>query len=303
MNIPGKLKRYMERIKLTNLKDYVEAGKLYICGTPIGNLDDITQRALKVLKAVDIIAAEDTRRTIKLLNYFDIKNQLESYHEHNEMEKAEYIIGLLKKGKAVALVSDAGMPGISDPGLKVVERAVEAGIEVIPIPGPTAAINALVVSGMDTSKFVFEGFLVRKGKEREEQLDKLNAEQRTIILYESPYRLRDTLKDLAEKMSNRKIAIIRELSKLHEEKIYGNTDNILSKIADREVKGEIVLVIEGNQCINVEEGWEGLDLLEHVGLFIDQGMSKKKAIKKVAEIRDLPKREVYKEAIAIDIEK
>lgn len=289
---------------MANSKDYVQPGKLYICGTPIGNLDDITFRALKVLEGVDIIAAEDTRRTIKLLNYFGIDNHLESYHEHNELTKAERLIALLKDGKAIALVSDAGMPGISDPGLKLVERSIEEGIDIIPIPGPTAAVNALVVSGMDTSKFVFEGFLIRKGKERDEQLDRLKAEQRTIVLYESPYRLKDTLKDLQQNMTKRKIAIIRELSKLHEEKIYANTDSILSKIAGREIKGEIVLVIEGNQSINVEkEGWEEMELLEHIRLFMEQGMSKKKAIKKVAKIRDIPKRDVYKEAIAIDIDK
>lgn len=288
---------------MANTNDYVQAGKLYICGTPIGNLDDITYRALQVLQGVDIIAAEDTRRTIKLLNYFEINNKLESYHEHNETEKAGKLLKLLKSGKSIALVSDAGMPGISDPGLIIVKMAIEDDIEVIPIPGPTAAINALVVSGMDTSKFVFEGFLIRKGKEREEQLEELKAEKRTIIIYESPYRLKDTLKDLEGMMGNRKIAVIRELSKLHEEKIYGNADSILSKIDDREIKGEIVIVIEGNQNINVEkEGWEDLKLLEHVKLFVDQGMSKKKAIKKVAEIRGLPKRDVYKEAIAIDVE-
>ncbi len=288
---------------MTNTKDYVQAGKLYICGTPIGNLDDITYRALQVLEGVDLIAAEDTRRTIKLLNYFEINNKLESYHEHNEIEKARKLLGLLKSGKSIALVSDAGMPGISDPGLIIVKRAIEEGVEVIPIPGPTAAVNALVVSGVDTSKFVFEGFLIRKGKEREEQLEELKAEKRTIIIYESPYRVKDTLKDLKGIMNKRKIAIIRELSKLHEEKIYGDTDNILSQLDDMEIKGEIVIVIEGNQNINVEkEGWEELELLEHVQLFVNQGMSKKKAIKKVAEIRELPKRDVYKEAIAIDVD-
>ncbi|MFP4661619.1 MAG: 16S rRNA (cytidine(1402)-2'-O)-methyltransferase [Halanaerobiales bacterium] len=284
--------------------DYVQAGKLYIVGTPIGNLEDITYRALKVLKGVDLIAAEDTRRTIKLLNYYEIKKQLESYHEHNEKEKAERLISLLKSGKSIAVVSDAGMPGVSDPGLELVKLAIDENIEIIPVPGPTAAINALVVSGMDTASFVFEGFLNRKGREREEQLERLKGEKRTIIIYESPYRLKETLRDLADIMGNRKIAIVREISKLHEEKIYGNTDNILAKMDGREIKGEIVLVIEGNQKINIEkEGWEDMDLLEHVKLFIDQGMSKKKAIKRVAEVRDVPKRDVYKAAIAIDVDK
>lgn len=283
-------------------RDYVQKGCLYICGTPIGNLDDITYRAIKVLKGVDIIAAEDTRRTIKLLNHFDINNKLESYHEHNEEKKAEELISLLKSGNSIALVSDAGMPGISDPGSKLVRMAVDRGIEVIPVPGPTAAINALVVSGMDTKSFVFEGFLIRKGKEREAQLKNLKSESRTIIIYESPYRLKDTLKEMERLFSNRKIAIIRELTKLHEEKIYGDITSVLGKIAGQEIKGEIVIVLEGNKIEPVEEeGWEELELLEHVKLFMDQGISKKQAIKRVAQIRDIPKSTVYKEAIVIDV--
>jgi len=283
--------------------DYVQKGTLYICGTPIGNLDDMSFRAIKVLEAVDFIAAEDTRRTIKLLNYFKISNRLESYHEHNEMKKAEKLIKLLKEGKAVALVSDAGMPGISDPGQKLVRLAIEEGIEVVPIPGPTAAISALVVSGLDTGKFVFEGFLVRKGRERKEQLKRIAAEARTIIIYESPYRLKETLKELQAYFNNRRIAVVRELTKLHEEKLYGDISSVLSKIETREIKGEIVIVVEGNKAEpDGDDIWNEMKVLEHVKLYMAQGKSKKEAIKMVAEKRGIPKSRVYKEAIAIDVD-
>ncbi|MFW5981857.1 MAG: 16S rRNA (cytidine(1402)-2'-O)-methyltransferase [Halanaerobiaceae bacterium] len=286
----------------TEDNSYVEKGKLYICGTPIGNLDDISYRALKVLAEVDLIAAEDTRRTIKLLNYFNIDNRLESYHEHNEKEKAEKLLTLLAEGRAIALVSDAGMPGISDPGLEIVRLAVNNGFDIIPIPGPTAAINALIVSGMDTASFVFEGFLPRKGKDRVEALEEIAIQRRTLIIYESPYRVKKTLAELEDYIGERRIALVRELTKLHEEKLYGSARRLLEELETIEPKGEIVLVIEGNKNIKQEkEGWEELSILEHLELLIAQGMSKKKAIKEVANIRGLPKSQVYKEAIAIDI--
>lgn len=277
-------------------------GKLYICGTPIGNLDDITIRALEVLKNVDLVAAEDTRRTLQLLNHFEISKPLESYHEHNEIEKSEEFIRLLLTGKSIALVSDAGMPGISDPGLVVVKKAIAENIDVIPVPGPTAAINALVVSGLATDRFVFEGFLPRKGKEREDRLDELRVEQRTAVIYESPYRIKATLQELCDVVQDRQLALVRELTKVHEEKVYGTAEEILDQLDNRNVKGEIVLIIAGNKRVEgeKEEGWENLDLLEHVKLMMDKGMTKKQAIKEVAKTRDIPKREVYKEAIAID---
>lgn len=286
-------------------KNYVQAASLYVCGTPIGNLDDMSFRAIQVLKEVDLIAAEDTRRTIKLLNHFQIKNRLESYHEHNENEKAEKLLQLLQEGMAIALVSDAGMPGISDPGYKLIKKAIENNIEVIPVPGPTAAISALVVSGLDTSRFVFEGFLERKGKSREEQLNKLKSEERTIILYESPYRVKETLKDLERVLGDRRIALVRELTKVHEEKYYGHISSVLTRIEGKEIKGEIVIVLEGNRSGEEPEPapWEGLEIEEHIRILLAQGLSKKKAVKRVAEIRGIPKREVYKEAINIDIEK
>lgn len=286
-------------------KNYVQAASLYVCGTPIGNLDDMSFRAIQVLKEVDLIAAEDTRRTIKLLNHFQIKNRLESYHEHNENEKAEKLLQLLQEGMAIALVSDAGMPGISDPGYKLIKKAIENNIEVIPVPGPTAAISALVVSGLDTSRFVFEGFLERKGKSREEQLNKLKSEERTIILYESPYRVKETLKDLERVLGDRRIALVRELTKVHEEKYYGHISSVLTRIEGKEIKGEIVIVLEGNRSGEEPEPapWEGLEIEEHIRILLAQGLSKKEAVKRVAEIRGIPKREVYKEAINIDIDK
>ncbi|MEJ6952233.1 16S rRNA (cytidine(1402)-2'-O)-methyltransferase [Natronospora cellulosivora (SeqCode)] len=283
-------------------KSYVEKGKLYICGTPIGNLDDITYRALRVLKEVDLIAAEDTRRTIKLLNYFEIENKLESYHEHNEEEKAKELLSLLTAGKAIALVSDAGMPGISDPGFEITRLAVKRGIELVPIPGPTAAISALVASGLDTRSFVFEGFLHRKGQDRIRALEEIGNQKRTLIIYESPYRVKKTLEDLEDYIAERRVALVRELTKLHEEKLYGSPKELLEQLDGLEVKGEVVLVIEGNKNIQMEnEGWEELSILDHLKLVMDQGLSKKKAIKEVAKVRDLPKSDVYKEAIAIDI--
>ncbi|MFW6035431.1 MAG: 16S rRNA (cytidine(1402)-2'-O)-methyltransferase [Halothermotrichaceae bacterium] len=279
-------------------------GKLYICGTPIGNLEDISFRVIKILKKAQVIAAEDTRRTAKLLNYYDINTGLTSYHEHNENEKAKKLLQKLEQGENIALVSDAGMPGISDPGLIIVKKAITAGVSVIPVPGPTAAISALVVSGMDTSRFVFEGFLPRKGKERKERLEAIKNEVRTTIIYESPYRLKETLKEFSALLKNRKIAVVREISKIHEEKIYGTAEKILNNIGNREIKGEIVVVIEGiGDVESSQQGWEDLNILEHLQLMIEQGFSKKKAIKEVARIRDLPKKKVYKEAIVIDARK
>ncbi len=276
-------------------------GKLYICGTPIGNLDDITFRVLETLREVDMIAAEDTRRTSKLLNYFEIDNSLTSYHEHNEKVKAQKLLSRLEEGDTIALVSDAGMPGISDPGQEIIKRAIEKGIEVIPVPGPTAVSSALVVSGLPMNSFVFEGFVPRKGDKRQEFINRLQKETRTTILYESPYRLRSTLKNLKTILTTRKIAVVREISKVHEEKLYGRVSEVLSKLEGKDIKGEIVIVIEGREDVKIEDmGWEELSILEHLELMIENGYTKKEAIKKVARIRELPKKQVYKEAIVID---
>jgi len=279
-----------------------EKGKLYICGTPIGNLDDITFRAVKTLENVDLIAAEDTRRTEQLLNHFKIDNKLTSYHEHNEREKAKKLIAELKDGYDIALVSDAGMPGISDPGLILIKEAIKVNIEIIPVPGPTALIPALVVSGIQTDKFSFFGFVPKKGKEREEFIEELINEEKTSIFYESPYRVKKIFEDLSEKIPERKAALVREITKIHEEKIYGTVNDIIKKIESKEIKGEIVVVIEGRTKEDLDiESWTDIGILEHVQLFMENGYTKKEAIKEVAEIRDIQKKKVYKEAIQINV--
>ncbi|MGM0414577.1 MAG: 16S rRNA (cytidine(1402)-2'-O)-methyltransferase [Bacillota bacterium] len=275
-------------------------GKLYICPTPIGNLEDITYRTIRVLKEVELIACEDTRRTGRLLKHFEIDNDLISYHEHNEKTRTEQIINKLKMNQDIALVSDAGMPGLSDPGEILIKAVVNEGIEVIPLPGPSAAVPALVASGFATGRFVFEGFLPRKGQERKDRLASIKLDERTTIIYESPYRIKETVNDLARLMPDREIAVIREISKIHEEKIYGTAADIKKQIAEREIKGEIVIVISGNKLLNEEEQVIDLSILEHLELLIENGYTKKKAIKEVSKIRELPKSEVYKEAIAID---
>jgi 16S rRNA (cytidine1402-2'-O)-methyltransferase len=276
-----------------------EKGKLYICGTPIGNLSDITLRALDVLKSVDLIACEDTRRTKILLNHYKIYTPLNSYHKHNEKKRTIELLQSLKKGKNIALVSDAGMPGVSDPGIKIIREVIKEKIDIIPIPGPTALISALVVSGFPMDRFVFEGFLPRKGWERREILNKIQNEERTIIFYESPFRIKNTLDELEPLLGDRKLAIVREISKIYEEKLYGNVEELLKILEEREIKGEIVVVIEGRDKDLEKEVWKELSIKEHLNLMIENGYSKKEAIKEVARMRDITKREVYKEAISI----
>lgn len=275
-------------------------GKLYICPTPIGNLEDITYRTIRVLKEVELIACEDTRRTGRLLKHFEIDNDLISYHEHNEKMRTDEIINKLKLNQDIALVSDAGMPGLSDPGEILIKAVVNEGIEVIPLPGPSAAVPALVASGFATDRFVFEGFLPRKGQDRRDRLASIKLDERTTIIYESPYRTKETVNDLARLMPDREIAVIREISKIHEEKLYGTAADIKKQIAEREIKGEIVIVISGDELLNKKDQVIDLSILEHLELLIKNGYTKKKAIKEVSEIRGLPKSEVYKEAIAID---
>lgn len=275
-------------------------GKLFLCPTPIGNLDDMTYRAVKVLKEVDLIACEDTRRTGKLLKHFEIKNDLLSYHEHNEQERSREIITKLEHNMDIALVSDAGTPGISDPGEILVQKAVKAGITIIPLPGPSAVLPALIVSGFSTDRFVFEGFLPRKGEARENRLADLKLETRTTVVYESPYRTKSTVTDLAEIMPEREIVLVREISKLHEEILRGKTREMVQILQEREIKGEIVLVLSGRPEGQVELELNNMSVLNHLKLLIDNGYTKKKAIKEVAEIRGIPKSQVYKEAIAIE---
>jgi len=280
-----------------------KTGTLFLVATPIGNLEDITLRALKVLKEVDIIAAEDTRQTLKLLNHFDIKASLTSYYEHNKVEKGNYIIQLLLEGKNVAVVSDAGSPGISDPGEDLVKLAVENGIDVTMIPGPVAAITGLVISGLPTGRFVFEGFLPMNKRQRRERIEALKSEVRTIILYEAPHKLIYTLNDLYKVIGDRKIVIARELTKKFEQVVRCTLSEAISLYTEEAPKGEFVLIIEGadkNELIDADrKKWDSLSLEEHVVMYMDQGYDKKESIKKVAEDRGVSKRDVYNKLMLI----
>ena len=273
-------------------------GKLYLVPTPIGNLKDITLRALETLKEADFIAAEDTRQTLKLLNHFEIKKPLISYHKFNEQSKSDKIIDLLIEGKNVALVSDAGTPGISDPGSIIVERCIEKMIDFEVLPGATAITTALVYSGLDTTKFLFRGFLPRENKDRKIITDELLQSQETLIFYESPHRLIDTLTFLLDTFGDRRIAICRELTKIYEE-IYRDTlKQALLYFTQNKPRGEFVLVLEGKKLEDIKEekkeAWINLSIEEHILKYINDGINKKEAIKLVAKERELPKREVYK---------
>ena len=273
-------------------------GILYIVPTPIGNLKDITLRALDVLKDSDLIAAEDTRQTLKLLNHFEIKKQLISYHKYNEQNKSEEIINHINEGKKIALVSDAGMPGISDPGSIIVKHCIERGIKFEVLPGPTAFATALVYSGLDTTKFLFRGFLPRESKERKPIIEEIMNCQETIIFYEAPHRLLDTLDFLLNYLGNRKIAVCRELTKLYEEIYRGTLGEAINYFKENNPRGEFVLVIEGKKIEEIEEEkksvWINLSIEEHILLYMNSGKSKKESIKMVAKDRNLPKNEVYK---------
>lgn len=274
------------------------AGSLYLCATPIGNLEDMTLRCIRMLGEVDLIAAEDTRQTIKLLNHFEIKKPMISYHEHNKFEKGKEIIELIESGKNVALVSDAGMPAVSDPGEDLVKLCIENAIDVVPLPGPSASLTALVISGLPTKRFCFEGFLSTNKKERRERLKQLSTETRTIILYEAPHRLLETLKDLLEQLGDRKIAISRELTKKFEETIRANISDAINTFKEKAIKGEFVLIVEGineKELIDIElKKWDNINIEDHIKMYLRQGIDKKEAIKKVAEDRKLPKKEIYK---------
>ena len=266
-------------------------GKLYLVATPIGNLEDITLRALRILKEVDYIAAEDTRNTLKLLNHFEIKKPLISNHRHNEEDRENSLIEKLKDGKNIAVVSDAGTPGISDPGEVIAKRAIEENIEVIPIPGACAAINALIASGLNTKEFVFFGFLPLNKKLRKEKLEEIKNENKTIIIYEAPHKIKDSLNDLKNVVGDRKIVLARELTKIHEEFIRGNIDEIVEK--SENLKGEMILLIEENNEINNENILNNLSLEEHYNVYEKQGLDKKEIIKKIAKDRGVNKNEIY----------
>jgi len=275
-------------------------GRLYICSTPIGNLEDITLRVLRVLREVDIIACEDTRETIKLLNHYDISKPLISYHEHNKEKIGPQIIEKLKNGENIALVSDAGMPGISDPGEDLVKLCIEEEIPFEVLPGANAALTALVASGLSTRRYSFEGFLDREKKNRRKRIERIREEDRTIIIYESPHRLLSTLKDLMEILGDRHMAVARELTKKFEEVVRGRISYIVEHFTENSPRGEFVLIIEGNKEEPKDSPWEGLSIKEHVLYYINQGIPKKEAIKMVSKDRDIPKREVYNEAISIE---
>lgn len=273
-------------------------GKLYLVPTPIGNLKDITLRALEVLKEVDIIAAEDTRQTLKLLNHFEIKKSLMSYHMHNEQAKGEEIINKLKEGLNIAIVTDAGTPGISDPGAIVVRKCINEEIQFEVLPGATAITTALVYSGLDTSKFIFRGFIPRETKDRKILLQEILNSKETLIFYESPHRIMSTLVLLRENLGNRKIALCRELTKMYEEIKRGTIDEMIEEMKDKNIKGEFVMVVEGLSDEEIEKNnrkkWEDISIKEHIELLISEGNTKKEAVKIVAKERSLPKSEVYK---------
>lgn len=277
------------------------AGKLYLIPTPIGNLKDITLRALEVLKHVDIIACEDTRQSLKLLNHFGIKKTLISYHMHNENGKSDDILNKLEEGKNIALISDAGTPGISDPGAILVRRCIEANIEFEVLPGATAITTALVYSGLSTDKFIFVGFLSRDNKERREVLEGLISRSETIVFYEAPHRIRATLSYIYENFGNRKIAICRELTKLHETIIRGSLEECIEYYGENEPRGEYVLVVSGKSKEEIiseaRSRWEHMTIKDHILLYMNEGKDKKEAIKIVARERGLHKSEIYKESL------
>ncbi len=282
-------------------------GTLYLCATPIGNLEDITFRVLRTLKEVDRIAAEDTRNTIKLLNHFAIKTPMTSYHEYNKTEKAVFLVDRLAQGENIALVTDAGTPGISDPGEEIVRQAYAAGIPVTSLPGACACITALTLSGLSTRRFAFEAFLPYDKKERKTILESLKTETRTIIIYEAPHHLKTTLAQLQDALGDRRITLCRELTKLHETVQLTTLSEAVSHYEIKEPRGEYVLVLEGVSQKKLEKekqaAWQDMNLEEHMNLYLKQGLSKKEAMKKTALDRGVPKREIYQQLLEASAKK
>ena len=272
-------------------------GTLYVVGTPIGNLEDMTFRAVRILQTVDLIAAEDTRHTGKLLQHFQITAPQLSYHDHNSTSRVPELLAQLSSGKAIALVTDAGMPGISDPGYELVKACVEAGILVVPIPGPSAVITALSAAGLPTEKFVFEGFLPTKKQDRQERLEFLQAEARTIIFYESPHRLRQTLQDLAAVLGERQIVLARELTKLHEEFWRGRIGDAITHYTEREPQGEYTLVVAGFPLVKPQ--LSEAELISELQQIMAQGISRSQASRQLANATSLPRRQLYQLALSI----
>lgn len=273
------------------------SGTLYLCATPIGNLEDMTFRVIRTLKEVDLIAAEDTRNSIKLLNHFEIQTPMTSYHEYNKFEKGRKLVEKLMEGQNIALITDAGTPGISDPGEELVKMCYEAEIPVTSLPGAAACITALTLSGLSTRRFAFEAFLPTDKKERKWVLEEMEQEFRTMILYEAPHRLLKTLKLLLERLGNRRVTVCRELTKRHETAFATTLEEAVSYYEAKEPKGECVLVIEGRSRTEAvredRERWEEMSIEEHMEFYLSEGMSKKDAMKKVAKDRGVQKREIY----------
>ena len=273
------------------------AGKLYLCATPIGNLEDITYRVVRILGEVDLIAAEDTRNSIKLLNHFGIKTPMTSYHEHNKIEKGKKLVEKLQSGMQIALITDAGTPGISDPGEELVKMCYEAGVEVTSLPGAAACVTALTLSGLPTRRFAFEAFLPADKKEKQAVLQELAGETRTIILYGAPHRLIRTLQELADALGNRKLTVCRELTKKHETVFVTTIEDAIVYYKDNEPKGECVLILEGRSREELKQEevakWEEMSVSEHMNYYLSRGIEKKDAMKKVARDRAISKREVY----------
>lgn len=281
------------------------AGSLYLVATPIGNLEDMTYRAVRILSEVDLIAAEDTRNSIKLLNHFEIKTPMTSYHEHNKYEKADVLVAKLLEGMDIAVITDAGTPGISDPGEELVKKCYEAGVRVIPVPGACAAVNALIASGLPTRRFAFEAFLPVDKKERQAILSELSKESRTIIVYEAPHRLKKTLQELLGVLGDRAVTVCRELTKKHETFFASTLSQAAAYYESEDARGECILVIQGLSRAQLEDEkqkqWDAMSIEEHIRLYIDKGFDKKEAIKQVAKDRGLPKRDVYNQALEINV--
>ncbi|MGI6703875.1 MAG: 16S rRNA (cytidine(1402)-2'-O)-methyltransferase [Clostridia bacterium] len=276
-----------------------DKGTLYICPTPIGNLEDITLRVLRVLREADLIAAEDTRRTLRLMNHYDIKAPLTSYYEHNRKKKGQHLLKLLGEGKRIALVSDAGTPGVSDPGHELIRDCIGLGIPVVSLPGPTAVMTALVASGLPTDRFFFQGFLPKAPGKRKDLLEELKYQQGTIVLYASPHGLAGLLEDCRGVLGDRRAVIARELTKRYEEYIRGTLDGLLDWAKKSKIKGEFVLMLEGASGPGEERNtpWEHMDIREHLNWNMEKGLSKKEAIAETARQRKVPKRLVYAESI------
>ena len=278
------------------------SGKLYLCATPIGNLEDITLRVLRTLKEVDLIAAEDTRNSIKLLNHFDIKTPMTSYHEYNKIDKAYVLINKMREGQNIALITDAGTPGISDPGEELAAMCCEAGIEVTSLPGPAACITALTLSGLSTRRFAFEAFLPADKKERKMILEELKNETRTIIIYEAPHRLVRTLEELREALGNRRMTLCRELTKKHETAFHTTIEALITFYTTEKPLGECVLVVEGKSHQERKEeqqaSWEKITIEDHMKIYEEKGYSRKEAMKLVANDRGVTKRDIYQYLIS-----